>query len=97
MGKSALLGINIEENRLLRLANVLGCSVGEWPTNYLGLPLGGNPLLASFWEPAVAKVTRRLAGWKKAFLSKGGRLTPINRYFRHYRSIFFRSSKFQKE
>ena len=65
MGKSVLLGINIEERIVTNLANSIGCSVGCWPTKYLGLPLGSNPLSADFWEPVVVKVSKRLDGWKK--------------------------------
>ncbi|PON50055.1 hypothetical protein TorRG33x02_315750 [Trema orientale] len=56
---------------------MVGCELGEWPTKYLGMPLGGNPRYASFWEPVVDKVAKRLDKWKKAFLSKGDRLTLI--------------------
>lgn len=42
---------------------------------YLGLPLGGNPRAVSSWNMVVEKVERRLEGWKKAFLSRGGRST----------------------
>ena len=59
------------------LAEILGCSVGEWPIQYLGLPLGGNPRSRSFWEPVTRKVPKRLDGWKTAFLSKEGRVTLI--------------------
>ena len=41
--KSNLLGINIWPEEISKLANELGCSVGEWPIQYLGPPLGGNP------------------------------------------------------
>ena len=51
--------------------------MGDWPIIYLGLPLGGNPQNIDFWEPVVSKVAKRLDGWKKAFLSRGGRLTLI--------------------
>ncbi|KAL5538425.1 hypothetical protein UlMin_043523 [Ulmus minor] len=44
---------------------------------YLGLPLGGNPNSTEFWNPVVEKVGKRLDGWKKSVLSKGGRLTMI--------------------
>lgn len=41
------------------------------------MPLGGNPRKFDFWEPVISKVAKRLDGWKKAFLSRGGRLTLI--------------------
>ena len=41
------------------------------------MPLGGNPCSTTFWEPVITKVAKRLDGWKKAFLSNGGRLTLI--------------------
>lgn len=41
------------------------------------MPLGGNPLKVSFWEPMLSKISKRLAGWKRAFLSMGGRRTLI--------------------
>ena len=53
------------------------CDVGAWPIKYLGLPLGGNPRKIDFWESMVNKVAKRLTGWKKAFLSRGRRLTLI--------------------
>ena len=55
-----------------------GCEVGAWPIKYLGLPLGSNPRKINFWEPVVNKVAKRLDGWKKAFLSRGGKLTLIH-------------------
>ena len=76
-GKSTLLGINLEEEEVAYLAELVECSVGVWPVKYLGLPLGGNPKSKIFWEPVVIKVARRLDGWKRAFLSRGGRLTLI--------------------
>ena len=41
------------------------------------MPLGGNPCNRTFWDPVIGKVSKRLDGWKRAFLSKGGRLTLI--------------------
>ncbi|KAL5557179.1 hypothetical protein UlMin_039415 [Ulmus minor] len=56
---------------------VVGCEKSSWPMKYLGLPLGGNPNSTEFWNPVVEKVGKRLDGWKKSVLSKGGRLTMI--------------------
>lgn len=44
---------------------------------YLGLPFGENLLSLEFWSPVIEKVGKRVDGWKKAFLSRGGRLTLI--------------------
>ena len=77
MAKSTLLGLGVEEEITTSLAEMVGCESGLWPTSYLGMPLGGNPCGRSFWEPVISKVANRLDGWKKAFLSKGGRLTLI--------------------
>ncbi|KAL5566826.1 hypothetical protein UlMin_029990 [Ulmus minor] len=77
MNKSSLAGISLTEEEVRVLASEVGCEKGSWPMKYLGLPLGGNPNSAEFWTPVIEKVSKRLDGWKKAFLSKGGRLTLI--------------------
>lgn len=53
------------------------CEVGSWPLSYLGMPLGGNPCRSGFWEPVIEKVSRKLEGWLKGCLLRGGRLTLI--------------------
>ena len=92
MSKSHLIGINLDVGEVEELAEILGCSVGEWPIPYLGLPLGGNPRGRNFWEPVVRKVAKRLDGWKRPFLSKGGRVTLIQSVLAalptYYMSIF---------
>uniref|UniRef100_A0A2N9GE45 Reverse transcriptase domain-containing protein n=1 Tax=Fagus sylvatica TaxID=28930 RepID=A0A2N9GE45_FAGSY len=45
--------------------------------SYLGLPLGASFKASSVWNPILEKVERRLAGWKKLYLSKGERLTLL--------------------
>ena len=92
MSKSILLGINTDEVLLQELAESTGCELGDWPIKYLGLPLGGNPPRIEFWDPVVSKVAKRLDGWKKAFLSRGGRLTLIQSVLQalptYYLSLF---------
>ncbi|KAK9275444.1 hypothetical protein L1049_022709 [Liquidambar formosana] len=77
MNKCAIVGINCEGDKIQRLAGQLRCSVGEWPFIYLGLPLGGNPYSEVFWGSVVDRVRRRLEDWKRALMSKGGRLVLI--------------------
>ena len=40
LAKSQLFGINLENNVILDMASLVGCGVGQWPLQYLGLPLG---------------------------------------------------------
>ncbi|CAL2262014.1 unnamed protein product [Prunus armeniaca] len=75
--KCSLVGFGHSPSFLNRLASGWGCAVGDWPMMYLGLPLGGNPRSIGFWDPVFEKVQRRLQKWKRAFLSRGGRLTLI--------------------
>ena len=58
-------------------AAIFRCKSSSLPVTYLGLPLGGNSSRESFWNPIIKKVEQRLAPWKRAFISKGGRLVLI--------------------
>jgi hypothetical protein len=59
------------------LASILGCGVEALPLTYLGLPLGATHRDTSIWGTVIAKMEAKLAGWKRMYLSKGGRLTLI--------------------
>ncbi|RVX09056.1 DNA-directed RNA polymerase IV subunit 1 [Vitis vinifera] len=72
LDKSNLFGINLDQNHLSRLALMLDCKASDWPILYLGLPLGGNPKACGFWDPVIERISRRLDGWQKAYLSFGG-------------------------
>ena len=53
------------------LAEILDCKVGKLPMSYLGMPLGTSHNSHSIWNPILEKFERRLARWKKLYLSKG--------------------------
>jgi hypothetical protein len=81
------LKINLEKSEIVpigrveeveRLANLLGCRVASLPMTYLGLQLGSSYKSKSIWNGVIEKMERRLAGWKRMYLSKGARLTLIN-------------------
>jgi hypothetical protein len=59
------------------LADILGCGVSSLPLKYLGLPLGACFKAKPIWNGVVEKIERRLASWKRMYLSKGGRITLI--------------------
>ncbi|KAL5539932.1 hypothetical protein UlMin_042971 [Ulmus minor] len=96
MNKSSLAGINLEDEEVWVLAAEVGCEKGSWPMKYLSLPLGGNPNSAEFWNPVVEKVGKRLDGWKKVFLSKGGRLTLIQSVLSSFPIYFMSLFKMSK-
>lgn len=53
------------------------CKVCSLPMSYLGMPLGASHKSITIWNPMLEKFEHRLAGWKKLYLSKGGRLTLL--------------------
>ena len=44
---------------------------------YLGLPLGASHKEETIWNPVLEKMEWRLSGWKRLYLSKGGKVTLI--------------------
>jgi exonuclease III len=76
LGKSELVPVGEVSNMGL-LVDILGCNLGSFPMKYLGVPLGAAFKEKAIWNPVLEKVERRLAGWKRLYLSKGGRVTLI--------------------
>jgi hypothetical protein len=76
LGKSELVPVG-EVPCIEELADILGCKTSKLPMKYLGLPLGARFKAKEIWNPIVEKMEHRLAGWKRIYLSKGGRLTLI--------------------
>ncbi|WKA04552.1 hypothetical protein VitviT2T_022580 [Vitis vinifera] len=80
------LRINLAKSELIPVGEVediedmaveLGCRVGDFPVKYLGLPLGAHHKALSMWDGVEESMRRRLALWKRHYLSKGGRITLI--------------------
>ena len=74
--KSEIVPIG-EVNNLDALANILQCRVGNLPMKYLEILLGTSFKTASIWNPILEKMEKKLSGWKRLYLSKGGRLMLI--------------------
>jgi hypothetical protein len=64
-----------EVSNLEEIVAVMGCQLSALPMTYLGLPLGAKLNFTIIWNPVIEKMERRLAGWKRLYLSKGGKLT----------------------
>ena len=74
--KSEMVPIG-EVNNVHALAKILDCRVRALPMTYLGMPLGASHKFPSIWNPILEKIERKLAGWKKLYFSKCGRLTLL--------------------
>uniref|UniRef100_A0A0A0LJW8 Reverse transcriptase domain-containing protein n=1 Tax=Cucumis sativus TaxID=3659 RepID=A0A0A0LJW8_CUCSA len=73
--KCTIYDINSDQVKLQRWAEAFDCEVDSFPSCYLGLLLRGNSRAVSFWNPICEKIKKRLAMWKKGFLSKPSKLT----------------------
>ncbi|KAJ9705360.1 hypothetical protein PVL29_003414 [Vitis rotundifolia] len=76
LDKSEILPVGRVEN-LEALALEVGCKVGRLPTSYLGIPLGANHKSVVVWDEVEERFRKRLAMWKRQFISKGERITLI--------------------
>ena len=74
------LRINLEKSELIPVGRVenmddlgwdFGCRVGSLPSTYLGMPLGAPFKLVTVWDGVEKHFRRRLAMWKRQYLSKG--------------------------
>ena len=76
LDKSEILSVGRVDNVEL-LALELGCKVGAPFSTYLGLPLGALHKSMVVWDGVEERIRKRLALWKRQFISKGGRITLI--------------------
>ena len=74
LGKSELVLVGEVQN-LEALVGLLGCGKSSLPLKYLGLSLGAKFKDLFVWNPILKRMERRLAGWKRLYLSKGGKVT----------------------
>ena len=76
LGKSELVLVGAVHN-LEVLVGLLVCRQSSLPLKYLGLLLGAKFKDLSIWNLILEKMEWRLAGWKRLYLSKGGKVTLI--------------------
>jgi hypothetical protein len=74
--KSSLIPVGSLED-VDQLAGSMGCGTADLPLKYLGLPLGASFKLKAIWRDLEVLLARRLAPWKRMYLSKGGRVALI--------------------
>ena len=59
------------------LANDFGYKIGNLPSTYLGMPLGAPFKSIGVWDGIEEIFKKRLAMWKRQYISKGGMITLI--------------------
>nr|GEW19992.1 RNA-directed DNA polymerase, eukaryota [Tanacetum cinerariifolium] len=77
MNKSKIMGTQVDQDKVGRVANKLGCLILKSPFMYLGSYVGGNMNRLKAWDEIIDRVRRRLSKWKMKMLSIGGRLTLL--------------------
>ncbi|KAJ9562069.1 hypothetical protein OSB04_007229 [Centaurea solstitialis] len=75
LSKTVLMGVGVNSDEVVNLANLLNCSSGSLPFNYLGFPVGASMNKCSHWQPILDKFQSKLSSWKAPLLSCGGRIT----------------------
>ena len=71
------------------LASIFGCRVVGLPMKYLSLPLGLPYKSTTIWNGIVEMMERKLAGWKRLYLSKGGMITLFKSTLSNLPTYFF--------
>ncbi|GJU03526.1 RNA-directed DNA polymerase, eukaryota, reverse transcriptase zinc-binding domain protein [Tanacetum coccineum] len=75
--KSKIMVVHVDDGKVSRAANKLGCLVLKPSFLYLGSYVGGDMYRLQAWNDIVDRVRRRLSNWKLKMLSIGGRLTLV--------------------
>ena len=76
LSKSEIIPVGRVSN-VETLATKFGCGVGSLPTTYLGLPLGAPHKSIGAWDSIEERFRKRLASWKRQYISKGRRVMLI--------------------
>lgn len=80
MDKSELILVGRVEN-VEDLVAEIGCKVGSLLFTYLGMPLGALFKSVVVWDGIEERFYKRLAMWKRQYISKAGGITLIQNIF----------------
>ncbi|WVZ90234.1 hypothetical protein U9M48_036551 [Paspalum notatum var. saurae] len=76
--ESELLCFGAAQENIELYTELFGCKAGNFPINYLGIPIHYRKLRNSDWVKVEKRFLKKLNSWKGKHLSIGGRLTLIN-------------------
>jgi hypothetical protein len=69
-----LLTINVDDEEGKLFAQICSCKIYDFPFTYLGVPLHFAKLRKADLQPILAKIIKRIAGWKGKLVCYRGRL-----------------------
>lgn len=75
--KSKIYSRRVGAHLLQQGSSIMGCEIGNWPFNYLGVTIGPSPKRRLFWDPLFDQVNRKLANWKVSNLNMDGRMVLL--------------------
>jgi hypothetical protein len=76
--KSTLVPIHANADLIQQCVQVLGCSQGSFPQQYLGLPLSASKLPVSAFNMYIQRTDKFLGSWQADLLNPMGRLVLVN-------------------
>ncbi|GJR11580.1 RNA-directed DNA polymerase, eukaryota, partial [Tanacetum coccineum] len=71
MGKSKIMGIAVNDEKVNQVAHRIGCGILKVPFTYIGSKVGGCMSGSQAWSDVIAKMNARLSKWKMKILSIG--------------------------
>jgi hypothetical protein len=75
--KSEVVMINSDEGRVIQIAELFNCQIGNFPIKYLGVLVSPTRLHIKDWSPLERKNKKILAVWMGGMMSIAGRTTLI--------------------
>ncbi|KAL5700050.1 hypothetical protein ACHQM5_025549 [Ranunculus cassubicifolius] len=79
MKKSKVYGVGASNEIISEVASILECGVEEFPSTYLGLPLGAKSRSIIIWGKVIERVEKRLGRWKtKCAYHVGGDVSKLS-------------------
>jgi hypothetical protein len=76
--KSEAYIFGMDEERQMRVANMLNCQLGALPMVYLGIPVSNKKLSKGAFVGVTEKISKRIPPWKGKLMSSGARLILSN-------------------
>jgi hypothetical protein len=75
--KCDIVPINVVAYNAQLFSQALSCKLGEFPMQYLGIPLHHSKLRKEDIQPVVDKILKRAAGWRGKLLNHATKLELV--------------------